>query len=266
MFLNCRLDCCCWGGVGVHHILRTSAFVRFVRMLFGFCCGGWSSAGHCIFVVVAVPIAWKATNALYGFFVVFLFLVLGRGVVLGPTRCRFCLVGVVVVLFLPVVLDGAVGAVVSCIKGDVRAAATAAAGAMVSSSGVLVVGLFFLGSLAWDCGAVVVIFVVVFIAIDFCSFFGVDCLLQHSVPVFGFRVVSVFGFCVVSSLGIVGFGSCILVSVLVITGAVDSGRVCAVGVISGLCVLVVLSVIVMTAAVSSSSSKFGGFVSALSSS
>ena len=76
-----------------------------------------------IFVVVAVPIGWKATNILYGFFVVFLFLVLGRGVVLDTTGRRFCLVGVVVVLFLSIVLDGAVVAVVSCIKGDVRAAA-----------------------------------------------------------------------------------------------------------------------------------------------
>ena len=49
-------------------------------------------------VGVAVPIAWKATNALYEFFVVFLFLVLVLGVILGSTGLQFCLVGVIVVL------------------------------------------------------------------------------------------------------------------------------------------------------------------------
>ena len=45
-----------------------------------------------LFIVVAVPIAWKATYVLYESFVVFLFLVLGVGLILGPTRRRFCLV------------------------------------------------------------------------------------------------------------------------------------------------------------------------------
>ena len=41
----------------------------------------------------------------------------------------------------------------------------------------------FAWALAWDCGVVVVIFVVVVIAIDFCSFFGVDCLLWCAIEV-----------------------------------------------------------------------------------
>ena len=45
-----------------------------------------------IFDVVVFQIAWNTTNTLYVFFVVFLFLVLGRG-----TGRRFCLVGFVVV-------------------------------------------------------------------------------------------------------------------------------------------------------------------------
>ena len=65
-------------------------------------------------VVVAVPIDWNAMNALYEFFVVFPFLVLDLGMILVPTRRQFCLVGVIVVLFLSVVLDGAVVAV-ACI-------------------------------------------------------------------------------------------------------------------------------------------------------
>ena len=52
-----------------------------------------------VFVVVVVQIAWNTTNALYEFFVVFLFLVLSLGLILGPAGCRFCLVGVIVLLF-----------------------------------------------------------------------------------------------------------------------------------------------------------------------
>ena len=66
---------------------------------------------------------------------VFLFLALDLGVILGPTRLRCCLAGVSLVLFVPVVLDGTVAAGASCIKVGFRA-------------GVFVVGLFLLGSSA----------------------------------------------------------------------------------------------------------------------
>ena len=51
-------------------------------------------------VGVAVPVAWKVTNVLYEFFVGFLLLVLGIGVILDPTRRRFVFVTGVVVVFL----------------------------------------------------------------------------------------------------------------------------------------------------------------------
>ena len=80
----------------------------------GWCCFGWSNVGRCpggIFAVVVVfPIAWNTTNVLYKFFVAVLFLVLGLGSILVPAGRRFCLVGVIVLLVVLVVLDGAVGA------------------------------------------------------------------------------------------------------------------------------------------------------------
>ena len=105
---------------------------------------------------------------------VFLFLVLDLGLILVPTRRRFCLVGVIVVLFLSVVLDGAVLAVASCIKYDVRAAA--AAGAAASSSVV-----FAVGSILRDCGAVcaiVVIFVVFLINLDVLALLASSCAVD----------------------------------------------------------------------------------------
>ena len=89
--------------------------------------------------IVVFQIAWDTTSALYEFFVVFLFIVLGLGLILGPTRRRFCSVGVIVVLFLSAGLDGAAVALFACIVGF------------------FLVGFFLLGSLS------VVIFVVVFI-------------------------------------------------------------------------------------------------------
>ena len=53
-----------------------------------------------IFIVVAVPIAWNATNALCEFFVVVLSVVLGLGVILGLTVRQVCLGICIVVLFL----------------------------------------------------------------------------------------------------------------------------------------------------------------------
>ena len=57
-------------------------------MWLGCCCCGWSNADRCpggIFIVVAVPIAWNATNALYEFFVVVLGLFLGLVGILLPS-------------------------------------------------------------------------------------------------------------------------------------------------------------------------------------
>ena len=163
-----------------------------------------------IFVVVVVfPIAWNTTNTLYEFFVVFLSLVvLDLYLILGPTGRRFCSVGVIVVLFVSVVLDGAVGAV-GCIKVDFRAAA--AAGTTTSSSVVFVFGLFLLGSSSVDCKcgavcAVSVIFVVVFIGVVF------------SAVVFGVCVVSVGD---LYFLALSSASAYFLVLVSVITGDVD---------------------------------------------
>ena len=82
--------------------------------------------------IVVFQISWNTTNALYEFFVVFLFLVLVRGLVLDSTGRRFCLVCVIVVLFVSLVLDVAVVVGASCIKVHFHAAA-ATAGATVSS-------------------------------------------------------------------------------------------------------------------------------------
>ena len=86
-----------------------------------------------IFVFVAVPVAWNATNALYEFFVVFPVIVLG--LILGLVGRLFCLLVVIVVLFISMGLDGA-GAVAS-IEFDVRAAAGVVTSALVIFQGVI---------------------------------------------------------------------------------------------------------------------------------
>ena len=85
-------------------------------------CGGWcASADSALSIIVlfvalfdlmtqvgvhggifggrVFQIAWNTTYALYEFFVVFLFLGLGVGLILDPTRCRFAFVTGVVVVF-----------------------------------------------------------------------------------------------------------------------------------------------------------------------
>ena len=97
-------------------------------------------------------------------------------------------------LFVSLDLDVVVVVGTSCIKVDFRAAAAATPGATVSSWIVFGVGLFLLGSASGDCNCgavrvvvrvVGVIFVVVFIGVDFCIFCvlvfgvgGVDCFLS----------------------------------------------------------------------------------------
>ena len=113
------------------------------------------------FVVVAVPIAWNATNALYEFFVIVLVLVLGLIVV--PTRHRVCLVVFLVVLFV----------------SNFRVA-LGIAGGDVGSIRMLVVVVIFVGDASFG-----VVFVVVSLVIPVCSVCGIAvvdsyCLLSTS--------------------------------------------------------------------------------------
>ena len=81
---------------------------------------------------------------------VFLFLVLGLGLILGLTGWRCSLVGLIVVLFVLVVLDGAVVAV-ACIEGDFLAAAAAIGAASSSLVGVLgVIFVVAVVKIAWN--------------------------------------------------------------------------------------------------------------------
>ena len=153
------------------------------------------------FVFVVVPIACNAINALYEFFVLVLVLVL------VPTGCRFCVVGVIVLLFELFDLDG-----VDVVNSDCRT--------VICAIDVVVgFGLYFLvsasvitGTVDCDVRAVGVIFVVVFI--------GVVCSVV-SVVVFDVVVVAGVGDLYLLALPLSDFP----VSSSVITGAVSCGAI-----------------------------------------